>query len=149
MKGTQRMSEKKTYKFALFLSIKAWGLRKKTVIGNIWKRLVTKWNLGPSVVCHISHTNVSNNRLDVYNTAKASLKHCIHFSNLKYKNKFCKFLIKSNRKHYFEEPKKELKNSFQKTQHLTPGDTANSMFNYENISTKFSPAASKLAGWNS
>lgn len=129
MKGAQTTFRKK-HKFALFLSAKAQGLRKKTIIGNIRKRLVTKWNLGTSVVCHISHTNVSNNRLDVYNIAKASLKYCILFSNLKYKNKSWKFLIKSNRKHYFEELKELLKherNSFQKTQHLTPGDTANSV----------------------
>lgn len=108
MKGAQTTFRKK-HKFVLFLSAKAQGLRKKTIIGNIRKRLVTKWNLGTSVVCHISHTNVSNNRLDVYNIAKASLKYCILFSNLKYKNKSWKFLIKSNRKHYFEELKELLK----------------------------------------
>lgn len=105
--------------------------KKKTVIENIWEKLVTNRNLGPSVVCHVSHTRVSNNRLDVYNIAKASLKHCILFSNLRHKNKSCKFLIKSSRTQYFEETKNELlkleRISFQKTQHLMPGDTANSV----------------------
>lgn len=129
----------KTYKFVLLLSVKAWGLRTKTVIENIWKRLITKWNFGPSMVCHISHTNVSSNRLDVYNIAKVSLKYCILFSNLKHKNKFCELLIKSKRKHCFEEPKmnfSSLKECPSKKLNSGCQETQLTLFNYENISTK-------------